>query len=126
MNDLQKHRDLRSSIMHNKPTTELERKVLVQIDRKRRHLCRIRWAAGIAWVLLVGVLVVGGIVESVSGKTPISSTLAMIGMGTFWIALFLTASWYVRYVSCQFDSIQQALAAIQERLDNSVSGDTGQ
>ena len=98
-------------------TRELERRILMQIEQKQQRLHRIRWASKMAWVAFVLILVAGVAVEGAGGSQVISSTLGMVLRAVLLIALILTVSWYVRGVSCRFDDVQQALAAIHDRLD---------
>lgn len=93
----------------------LERKVLMSIDRQRRQVQRMKTAIIIAWGLLLLLLAGGGIVEALGLKL-LASTLAVVARGALLLALVLTASGYYRSVSLQFDSVRQALAAIQDRL----------
>ena len=93
----------------------LERRVLMSIDRQRRQVQRMKTAIIIAWGLLLLLLAGGGIVEALGLKL-LASTLAVVARGALLLALVLTASWYYRSVSLQFDSVRQALAAIQDRL----------
>ena len=93
----------------------LERRVFMSIDRQRRQVQRMKTAIIIAWGLLLLLLAGGGIVEALGLKL-LASTLAVVARGALLLALVLTASWYYRSVSLQFDSVRQALAAIQDRL----------
>ena len=126
MPDSRESKVLRNVLMQDESAIDIERKILMHIETKRRRLGRIRWAVWIAWCLFVGLFAIAGVAESIGGRTALSSSVAAIAMATFWIALFFTASWYVRHVSLKFDSIEQALAAIQERLDEGLSGNTQQ
>jgi len=92
------------------------------VERKRRQVARMRIAVAVGWLALVLVMVAGGIAEA-AGWQILGSTLAMVARAAFVLAIFFTISWYVRNVSLRFDSVQQALAAIQERLELSSSGD---
>jgi hypothetical protein len=92
------------------------------IERKRRQVARMRIVVGIGWLALVLIMVAGGIAEA-TGWRILGSTLAVIARAALILAIFFTVSWYVRSVSLRFDSVQQALAAIQERLELSGSGD---
>lgn len=103
-------------------TTGLERRVLMLIDKKRRQVRRIRWAVGIAWVVLLAVCIVGGTMELSAGDRLVSASIAWFARALLLVALFLTVSWYVRSVSLRFDIIQQALGAIQDRLEKNVQG----
>jgi membrane protein YdbS with pleckstrin-like domain len=98
-------------------TTDLERRVLMLIDKKRRQVRRIRWAVGIAWAVLVAVCIAGGIVESSEADRLVSTGFAWFARALLLIALVLTVSWYVRSVSLRFDIVQQALSIIQDRLE---------
>lgn len=93
----------------------LERRVFMSIDRQRRQVQRMKTAIIIAWGLLLLLLAGGGIVEALGLKL-LASTLAVVARGALLLALVLTASWYYRSASLQFDSVRQALAAIQDRL----------
>ncbi|MHB8863261.1 MAG: hypothetical protein ACYC6N_12700 [Pirellulaceae bacterium] len=95
---------------------ELERRIFMLIEQKQRQIRRIRVVVAIAWILLVIVVAMGAVAEGTSHRL-LSSTLAMIARGVLLGALVLTVSWYVRSVSLRFDSIRQALAAIQDRLE---------
>ena len=92
------------------------------IERKRRQVARMRIVAAIGWLTLVAVMVAGGIAEA-AGWRLLGSTLAVVASAGLILAVFFTISWYVRNVSLRFDSVQQALAAIQERLELSSSED---
>jgi len=92
------------------------------IDKKRRQVRRIRWAVGIAWVVLLAVCIVGGTMELSAGDRLVSASIAWFARALLLVALFLTVSWYVRSVSLRFDIIQQALEAIQDRLEKNVQG----
>jgi hypothetical protein len=99
----------------------LERRIAMAIERKRRQVARMRIVVGIGWLALVLIMVAGGIAEA-TGWRILGSTLAVIARAALILAIFFTVSWYVRSVSLRFDSVQQALAAIQERLELSGSG----
>jgi hypothetical protein len=101
-------------------TADLERRVLMLIDKKRRQVRRIRWAVGAAWVVLLGVCIVGGTMELSAGDRLVSASIAWFARALLLIALLLTVSWYVRSVSLRFDIIQQALAGVQDRLEKNV------
>ena len=100
----------------------LERRIAMALERTRRQVARMRIVVAIGWLTLVLVIVAGGIAEA-AGWRILGSTLAMVASAAFVLAVFFTISWYVRNVSVRFDSVQQALAAIQERLELSSSGD---
>lgn len=95
---------------------DLERRITMIIDKRQRQVKRMRWAVGLAWGLLIILFVAGATIESVFGRGLAPATIAVLLPGTFWIALFLTASWYVRSVSLNFRHIQDALTAIQHQL----------
>lgn len=95
---------------------DLERRIMMLIEKKRRQIRRIRVAVAVAWGTVAALLVGGGVMESVVGHSVVTSSLAVVAPAMLTIALFLTVSWYVRSVSLRFDTVQQALAAIQERL----------
>ena len=101
-------------------TTDLERRVLMLIDKKRRQVRRIRWAVGIAWVVLLAACIVGGTMELSTGDRLVSASIAWFARALLLVALFLTVSWYVRSVSLRFDIIQQALLMIQDRLEKNL------
>lgn len=101
-------------------TTDLERRVLMLIDKKRRQVRRIRWAVGIAWGVFVAVCIAGGIVESSTADRLVSTSFAGFARALLLVALVLTVSWYVRSVSLRFDLVQQALSVIQDRLEKSL------
>ena len=88
-------------------TTDIERRVLMLIDKKRRQVRRIRWIAG-------------GTMELSGGDRLVSASIAWFARALLLVALFLTVSWYVRSVSLRFDIIQQALSIIQDRLEKNV------
>ena len=88
----------------------------MMIDKKRRQVRRMRWAAGSAWVLLLTLIIVGGFSEVTGGRGVLTSSILLAARAALLIALFLTFSWYARSVSLRFESVQQALAAIQDRL----------
>jgi hypothetical protein len=92
------------------------------IEQKRRQVARMRIVVGIGWLVLVLIIVAGGIAET-AGWRIAGSTLGVIARGALFLAIFFSISWYVRSVSLRFDSVRQALAAIQERLELSGSGD---
>ena len=95
---------------------DLERRILMLIEKKRRQIHRIRIAVGVAWVVLAALMIAGGATEAVAGHGIVASSFAVVARAALLIAAILTVSWYVRSVSLRFDSIQQALAAIQDRL----------
>ena len=115
---------------------DLERKIMMLIEKKQHQIRRIRVAVAVAWGTVAALLVGGGVMESVpelqrrildavvpgisgmdiAGHDVVTSSLAVLAGPMLTIALFLTVSWYVRSVSLRFDTVQQALAAIQERL----------
>ena len=92
------------------------------VERKCRQVARMRIAVAIGWLALVLAMVVGGIAEA-AGWQILGSTLAVVAGAALLLAVFFTISWYVRNVSLRFESVQQALAAIQERLELSASED---
>ena len=96
--------------------TDLERRTLMLIEKKRRQVRRMRWIVPAVWGTLAILFVIGAIIEAAVGHGAATSTIAVIMQATLVIALVLSVSWYVRNVSLRFDSIQQALAAIQDRL----------
>ncbi len=86
------------------------------IERKRRQIHRIRIAAIVVWLAFVVLLVFGGVLESAYGRSLTTSTIASCRAGgdadrSVSHRLLVRPS-----VSIRFDSVQQALAAIQERL----------
>ena len=87
------------------------------IEKKRHQVRRMRLIVPGVWGALVVLLIIGAITEAAMGHGAVTSTIAMIIQATLVIALFLSSSWYVRDVSLRFDSIQQALAAIQDQLE---------
>ena len=100
----------------------LERRIAMAVERKCRQVARMRIAVAIGWLALVLAMVVGGIAEA-AGWQILGSTLAVVAGAALLLAVFFTISWYVRNVSLRFESVQQALAAIQERLELSASED---
>ena len=95
---------------------DLERKTLMSIEKKHRQIRRLRWVVVSVWIGLVALFVAGGVTEATAGRGVVTSTVAAIAQAMLLIALFLTVSLYVRSVSLRFAVIQQALAAIQDRL----------
>jgi len=108
--------------LNEKQIVALERRIMMAIEKKRRQVNRIRWAVGIAWGLLLLLLVIGGFTEITRGHGALTSTIAMAARAMLLIALFLTAAWHVRSVSLRFDSVQQALAAIYDRIAEEPAG----
>ncbi len=94
----------------------IERKTFAMIQNKRRQVGRMRWVVAIAWGLFVVILIVGSLIETTAGHGALTSSIAMAARALLVISLFLTGSWYVRSVYLRFDTIQQALSAIQDRL----------
>jgi len=94
-----------------------ERRTTIMIEKRQRQVKRMRWAVGLAWGLLLILFVAGGVIESVNRQSLAHKTIAALLPATLWIALFFTVSWYVRNVWLNFLRIQDALAAIQHRLD---------
>ena len=92
------------------------------VERKRRQVARMRIVVAIGWLTFVLIIVAGGIVEA-AGCQILGSTLGIVARAALLLAVFFTISWHVRNVSLRFESVQQALAAIQERLELSSSGD---
>ena len=100
----------------------LERRIAMAVERKRRQVARMRIVVAIGWLALVLVIVAGGIAEA-AGWRILGSTLGIVARAALLLAAVFTISWYVRNVSLRFDSVQQALAAIQERLELRSSGE---
>jgi len=92
------------------------------VERKRRQVARMRIVLAIGWLTLVLVIVAGGIAEAAEWRI-LGSTLGIVARAAFLLAVVFTISWYVRNVSLRFDSVQQALAAIQERLELGSPGE---
>ena len=107
----------------------LEGRIMMNIEKKRRQVARMRWAVGIAWSLLLLLFIIGGFIETTQGDSSSISTMflvthaaAMIAPAILIIALFLTVSWYIRSVSLRFDTVQQALAAIYDQITEKPAG----
>ena len=98
----------------------------MSIENRKRQVRRIRYATGIAWGVVVIVFIVAMTIEVATGPSQVTRTLAVSLPSLLVIALFLTVSWYVRSVALRFDSVQQALAAIQSRLDEQRPGSGGE
>lgn len=95
---------------------ELERKLTMTLEKKRREVRRIRMAVVVAWLLLICVFIAGAIIEGLAGHHPVAGALAATAQAGLVIAVFLTASWYVRSTSLRFACIMEALTAIQKQL----------
>ena len=95
---------------------DLERRILMSIERKGRQVVRMKVIAAAAWIALLVIVALGGAAEF-AGLPLAGATAAAIARATLLLAVFFTLSWYVRRTSLQFDIVKQALAAIQEKLD---------
>jgi hypothetical protein len=114
------HIDIERLMVHDGITPELglelERKLVMAIEKKRRAVRRIRIAVVVAWLLLLCLIIAGGVMEAYSRHSIIPKTISVIARACFVVALFFTVSWYVRSVSLRFAIISDALAAIQNQL----------
>jgi membrane protein YdbS with pleckstrin-like domain len=94
---------------------ELERKLVMAIEKKRREVRHIRIAVVVAWLLLLCLVIAGGIIDY-AGHSLTAKTISAFAQACLIIALFLTVSWHVRSVSLRFTIISDTLAAIQNQL----------
>ena len=107
---------LQQDTLQTERCRDLERRIAMAVERKRHQVARMQIVVAIGWLTFILIILVGGIVE-VAGCRILSATLGIVARAAFLLAAFFTISWYVRNVSLRFDSVQQALAAIQERLE---------
>ncbi len=92
---------------------EIHRMVMLQ-DRRVR---RAKWAAVVAWSVLLAVLICTGIAESITGRTPLTGALVVICMALLWISVVLSVSFYVRWVALRFRRLDASLCQIQELVE---------
>ena len=120
---------IQSLLQQDVPQTEryqdIERRIAMAVERKRRQVARMRIVVAIGWFTFALLMVAAGILETAGDRT-LSRILGVVAHAAFFLAVFFTISWYVRNISLRFDSVQQALAAIQERLEQCSSGDDGE
>ena len=95
---------------------ELERKIGMALEKKRREVRRLRIAVVVAWLLLFGLIVTGGIVEACVGHSVIPQAVSVIAQACLVVALFFTASWYMRSVSLRLAQISDTLTDVQNQL----------
>ena len=118
MTDNELHKLLQEHDMNDQAkVNELTERITAMIAKKSCQVRRIRRVVAVAWILFLGVLLVGAFMEAFQGRSVSTQTLAVIARTTLLIAGFLTVSWYVRSVDLRFARMQAALSTIQEGLD---------
>jgi len=86
------------------------------VERKRRQVARMRIVVAIGWLTFV-LIILAGVIAAAAGYQILWAKLGIVSHAALLLAIFFTISWYVRNISLRFDIVQQALAAIQERLE---------
>ncbi|NQU76135.1 MAG: hypothetical protein HQ546_07480 [Planctomycetes bacterium] len=95
---------------------DLERRIAMAVERKRRQVARMRIVVAIGWLTFV-LIILAGVIAAAAGYQILWAKLGIVSHAALLLAIFFTISWYVRNISLRFDIVQQALAAIQERLE---------
>ena len=117
---MRNHDDIERLMSHDGITpdvgVELERKIGMAIEKKRREVRRMRIAVVVAWSMLAGLVIAWGIVEAVAGRSVLSGAVGIIAQACLTVALFFTISWHLRNVSLRFIQMSDALTDIQNQL----------
>ena len=96
---------------------ELEKKILVAIETKRREARRLRVAvlAG-AWLLLLGLMISAEVLKAYAEHSVTTRVVCLAAQVGLAFALFLTISWHMRNVSLRFTKMSDTLAEVQNQL----------
>ena len=98
---------------------ELEKKILVALEQKRREARRKRIVVLVgAWLLLLGLIVTAGVLEAVAGDSVVPRVVRLAAQIGLAVALFFTISWHMRNVSLRFTRMSDTLADIQSELSD--------
>jgi len=67
-----------SGALTEQQVTDLERRTLMLIEKKRRQVRRMRWSVAGVWGTLVVLFVIGAVTEAAVGHGAATSTIVMI------------------------------------------------
>jgi hypothetical protein len=95
---------------------EVRHMITVQQQRVRRA----KWAAIIAWGMLVALMLAAGLTQSRVGRTPLTSSLIVICQAMLWVSVLLSISYYVRWVALRFKRLEASLSDIQKLVSEFV------
>ncbi len=91
------------------------------LKRDRARVTRMKWAAIIAWLLILLVPLVGAAISHIPVRLPFLQRVMDLGivggMAMIYIAIFFTINYFFRSRSLGMRQIQASLRDIQDQLD---------